>query len=85
MTAIWDASWKGHLLCVNVLLSGGADPNIARTDTDNGSTPIYAAVHQGHNEVVLSLLSHGADPNKATTDDGRTPVYVAAIIRHFEN
>ena len=57
-TALVVASDKGNTDAINVLLTAGADPNIADA---NGNTCLHFTVHQGCNkEVVQMIIDHGA-------------------------
>ncbi len=57
----------------NMLLSNGADPNLAQTE---GVRPIHQAAHVGNIEMVKLLLKHGADPT-ITSDDGKNAIEFA--------
>ena len=52
-TPLHEASSKGHLEIVSLLLQNRAQSN-ARTRS--GSTPLHRAASNGHKEVVLTLL-----------------------------
>jgi ankyrin repeat protein len=67
---------NGRLDVVMKLISAGADVNKAATN--DGATPLLAAVLQGHLAVVTKLIAAGADVDKATTDWGCTPLIIAA-------
>eukprot|EP01114_Cavostelium_apophysatum_P019125 TRINITY_DN6070_c0_g1_i2.p1 TRINITY_DN6070_c0_g1~~TRINITY_DN6070_c0_g1_i2.p1 ORF type:complete len:1115 (+),score=353.00 TRINITY_DN6070_c0_g1_i2:112-3456(+) len=74
LTALFWASWRGHVKCVELLLEKGADVNAADFLKE---TPLHAACRQGHLEVVRLLLKNGADPeleNRA----GCTALHLAA-------
>ena len=61
----WTATWKGarggHLEVVRILVSKGADTNIADNE---GLTPLYVAAESGHLQVVQVLLDNGAKVNQ---------------------
>ena len=65
-TALFCASWWGHVKCMEFLLKAGADVNI--TD-DNGVTPLIRASRYGRHKCVDVLLNAGADVN-ATDNNG---------------
>ena len=73
-TALHEASERGHIDAVKVLLDHGADPNIV--DEENGQTPLHLAAVNNYKEVTKALLDKGAQPNKAD-ENGETPlIYV---------
>ena len=71
---------NGHKDVVNLLLDGGAEPNLAHK---NGKTPLQYAAQQGHKYVVQLLLDRGAEINMAD-QRGLTPLHWAAINGHTE-
>ena len=56
-TPLIEASNQGHAMCVQILLEGGADPNLEAPD---GSTALGLAAEQGHRQCVRLLLEAGA-------------------------
>ena len=70
------ASERGHKDVVQLLLTSGADPNLADED---GFTPLIDAVDDGHFEVAKLLLDYGADPNLANKIDGYVPLMYASL------
>ena len=48
----------GHLKCVHVLLSAGADPNAI---DEMKCTPLLYACEKGYVDIIYLLLKHGAD------------------------
>lgn len=74
-TVYWDDAETAGLL-----LSSGADPNIAN---DYRMTPLILAIKNRSNPVVEALLERGADPN-ATLWNGVTPLMIAANTGNIE-
>ena len=70
VTALHCASSRGHVTCVDVLLTSSA--NVNSVDC-SGCTPLFYAITSGHAHSVTSLLQHGADPNHVDLK-GRTYV-----------
>ena len=64
------------LKALELLLSRGADPNLA--DRPYGRTPIFRAVDTGFGEAVEVLFRNGADLNSQDRD-GVTPLYLSLI------
>jgi hypothetical protein len=58
LTALLQASWKGHAEVVRELLSRGAAVN---AQADNGATPLMGACDRGHLAAATLLLDAGAD------------------------
>ncbi|KAJ8600625.1 hypothetical protein CTAYLR_008984 [Chrysophaeum taylorii] len=75
-TPLAMAAKNGHVDCVRLLLSHGAEVDAATSDT--GATPLLAACHTGKFDCAQLLVSAGADVERRTTDDGSTPLLVAA-------
>lgn len=46
-TPLFIAAQEGHIKCVELLLSGGADPDLYCNE-DNWQLPIHAAAQMGH-------------------------------------
>ena len=72
-TMLYLAAFRGHSDCVTLLLSCGADCELARPD---GLAPLYMASWAGHPECVRVLLSVRADVNRQNSY-GRTPLWIA--------
>lgn len=64
----------GHRLVVQLLLTQGADPNLAQA---KGVRPVHQAAHEGNVEFLKLLISFGADVN-ARADDGTTTLGYAS-------
>jgi cytohesin len=74
-TPLTTAASSGALHAVDVLLAGGADPNLV----DNaGATPLENAALKGFADVAEALITHGADINHLNDDSGGTALYAAA-------
>lgn len=80
------------LTIVNMLLDGGANPNMqvffrpanVRGSTNTrGSTPLIRAANNGDREMVELLMGHGADPTIYTADR-QTPIHAVLAGRARE-
>lgn len=74
-TPLLAAASKGHVNVIKILISAGADVNLA--DNEFGWTPLREATAKGHTKAMEVLLRAKADPNLAESD-GFTPLHVAA-------
>jgi ankyrin repeat protein len=81
------AEW-GHVEVVNLLVSAGADVNIAVCDGGSTSTPLINAIGYGSDipdgeviSVVRILLLAGADPNGVAVYDGQVETPLEAAMR----
>jgi len=70
VTALQNAAEEGAVNITALLLSRGADPNMA--DTPNGNTPLHKAAGKGHKDIVALLLAHQAKADAVNTT-GLTP------------
>lgn len=65
--AIHWAADRGHSHILEVLLTNGADVNLA--DSEGGQTALHYAISCGHIECVRVLKKYGADPTIKDLDD----------------
>jgi len=75
--ALHGASSRGHVACVDVLLTSSA--NVNSVDCA-GCTPLFYAATLGHAHVVTSLLRRGANPNHVDCK-GRTYVLLFNVCQ----
>ena len=75
-TPLFQAAMHRRIDLVQVLLNGGAEPDMASKD---GWTALLQYAQDGNKEVVKLLLDHGADPNKANLN-GLTPLCAVAVF-----
>ena len=75
MTPLITAAENGYKDVAELLLAGGANPNI--TDDRDGITPLFIAAYKGYRNMIKLLLNEGADINKGN-HHGMTPLYWAA-------
>lgn len=76
-TPLGLASFFGHPEAARLLLSSGADPNLAAQNSTRVA-PLHSAVAGGNVEIVRDLLAHGADIH-ARQDLGFTALHGAAV------
>jgi uncharacterized protein len=75
-TPLLLASEVGHLQCVHVLLSAGADPNAMDTLK---CTPLLYACEKGYVDIVYLLLKHNADASRRDRN-GWTPLLLSCHL-----
>ncbi len=75
-TPLINASKKGDLSAVEMLLLKGVDLNVKGSDSDWGKTALIEASHRGYTEIVQALISAGAVVN-ATDFYGDTAIMLA--------
>src|SRR5512145_936213 len=63
-TPLAEASLRGHVELVSLLLAHGADQD--RKDRATGMTPLGWACHEGHREIARLLIEAGADVQMAS-------------------
>jgi hypothetical protein len=88
-TPVYECCRYGHAEIVELLLTKGANPNLA-SQFDKWSPLDFCATenpfvprHRSHACMML-LLDHGASVNSQSIIDGRTPLHVAAENKHRE-
>ncbi|XP_030071181.1 ankyrin repeat and SOCS box protein 2 isoform X2 [Microcaecilia unicolor] len=59
-TALYLATIRGHIECINYLLQCGAEPDIANKSRE---TPLYKACERKHLEAVKLLVQYNSDVN----------------------
>lgn len=79
-SAVYSAVVRDNYEMVLLLLTFGANPNLG---TENGSTPLGAAISKGLIKIVKLLLENGADPNIEDTQFG-LPLNIALDIKSIE-
>lgn len=73
LTALHEASARGHVECIKVLLKHNADINCIN---DEKYTALLMATHTRNMDALEMLLKNGADPNIANSH-GATPLHLA--------
>lgn len=76
-TALFMAVQENHFDIVKLLLSRGADLEIAAI---NGVTPVHRAAQDNSLDILRSLLEYGASPN-TKNDRGMSAIYVAEYLK----
>jgi ankyrin repeat protein len=74
-TALMEASLRGHVDLVKVLLKAGAEVN---AKDDYGDTALMFASGKGNDDIVKLLLGAGANANIQNTGDGSTALIIGA-------
>ncbi|MBI3286826.1 MAG: ankyrin repeat domain-containing protein [Chloroflexi bacterium] len=77
-TALTGAVSSGHRAIVELLLTGGADPNHRY---EEGITPLFAAAANGDPKMIELLLARGADAS-VKTPKGQTALSIALEKGH---
>ena len=80
VTPLADASWRGHLEAVKILVKAGAK---VEAKDRLGRTPLIRAAYFGHHEVVKLLLNAGADPD-VKDNEGRSALHYAIAHNKYE-
>ena len=77
-TALHLAAYHGRVRIVEMLLTGGAEPNMSMR---NGRTALIIGSEQGFADVVLPLLKFGSNVH-AVTISGKSALYSACENGH---
>jgi ankyrin repeat protein len=78
-TALHEASTKGHVEVVRLLLGKKADSELK---LDDGRTALHLAAAYNRESVANVLVSHNLELLKATDNLDRTPLHMAVIFCH---
>lgn len=78
-TALWAATYSGHLDVVNLLVFAEADVNHA---TKTKSSPLRTACFRGRFDIVQVLVEAGADVN-APNSEGNSCLMAASYSGHL--
>jgi ankyrin repeat protein len=81
LTPLHQASARGHVTVVRVLLEHDAD---VTAQNEDGSTPLHLASRWGRVKVVRVLLKYGADPT-AQDNNRSTPLHQASSRGHVDS
>ena len=73
--ALLDATKRGDVAAVRLLLEDGADPNAARGD---GLTALHVAAQAGNLEIAKLLIGAGAEVAATTRIGGYMPMHLAS-------
>ena len=69
---------------VKLLLSNDA-VDVNRTDTTNGTTPLFMSCINNNEKIVELLLANkNIDVNQALTSDGSTPLFLTCSKNNFK-
>lgn len=77
-TPLVNASLRGCIKSVKILLANGADVN---KQAMHGYCPLHAASQNGFNELAEVLIDNGAD-TEVKNEDGDTPLMLAVRSEH---
>lgn len=78
-TATFRAACNGHLECLQLFLDRGGDPN---EKSDDGITPLCAAIQKNRLRCVEMLLDYGAKIDEES--NGETPLQIAIRTGNVE-
>ncbi|XP_046894601.1 ankyrin repeat and SOCS box protein 16 [Hypomesus transpacificus] len=74
--ALHDACVGGHAVCVQLLLSHGANPELLSAE---GNAPLHLCTSAQSFQCAELLLTGGAEANVSTSESKLTPLHVAAL------
>lgn len=77
-TPLVNASLRGCIKSVKILINNGADVNMKAI---HGYCPLHAASQNGYTELAETLIDNGAD-TEVKNDDGDTPLMLAVRSEH---
>ena len=77
--ALLDATKRGDIAAVKLLLNEGADPNVAQGD---GLSALHLAAQEGNLEIAEILLDAGANIEAETRIGAYTPLHLASGGAH---
>jgi len=77
-----SAASNGHVECVREILT--SDPICYDYETEDGYTPLMAAIRRGCIDSVYYLLLAGCDINSCTRNKGYTPLIIACKYNRYE-
>lgn len=81
--ALVAAASGGHVACVELLLSLGADPNSQDSQENTALHSLAAGAADGMLEMMALLLQAGADPGR-TNRLGETPLLAALRLCNLQ-
>jgi hypothetical protein len=80
-TPLYEAAVRGNLMSAQLLLDGGADPDLPAS---NGTTPLMAAAASGDPRILHLLLARGAVLDKLHPASGATAFHLACFRNEHE-
>ena len=80
-TALHEASWKGHLDIVKLLLKHDADVNVK---AKLKLSALHFASYKGYLDIAKLLLKHGANVNTKSLFIEETALHIASRENHLD-